>query len=1073
MLSALLLLASAAAVSAQTSAGGVLGSTTTNGCVALSNCVPKYNPPAAGIFGNLPDPATTNQPAVQSVASIKGGYVVAGVPGFCLSYLSPYQTCISSANPPMPLPNTNNSLTNAAYSCSAVNGWQVTVQGIVTAIFSDYFVLQNSTGSEASESRPWSAVLVYVDGVTGYNGPTIIGQQVKVSGNPYTVAGGIHILDGYTDGVQNYNGGAQSPWGYGDAANTPTGQYPLQITMLNGGAVATQPIGYTSVSAPPKTGWFAGQCGSGSPSGVAESLRNVRVTFTNVQIMTLESTAGFVILNDGTGNLTMNSQIVGLNQVTGICGFQVGDTLASITLLMNTASGATDDYTSASYGTYEGLLTQTSDVTAGTIRAPATCFPRAFQNSPAVAPIASLSANMASNPVAKVSGTCSTFASPYQGTNIAITGVITGIYTPVFGFPDYVTTVGLHVITLQDSTNLWSGATYNLASDANACPVGTGVPGFCGSALTTGVSVTVTQTSPAVGKPGMQLTTDVGSIYVTSNGASTLPAAVPVTTGTFVNSTSCTTVAEPYRYMRVVLSNVVVKAIVPYKGSFYITIDDGSGPMFVNPSANANQHIAGQVAVYHYLNATTPGGLQVGDTIASITGIIIPFYASSSKYALMVPSPRPVLACDADYRSCGPASPSDFGAVSRGGSVLTATPANCLPKYGCYAIGSTSNASAPPPPPVTLSPVAGSTIMPLTTQPAGMCTSTDSCFAYCNSKITTGTVDGISGGNYAANMYFVGSGTKPAGCTCPTNCNGPFTHSKPSDPLAVALAQAESGGLSFTCGGTTTAVVTVNPVNTPGAGSIVIAWGNVTSAPSAAASTTCTYAVTSGVAFDISVFTSVAVNGNVAAIFTGLTLNGLTSITTMTPAAATAFASAIATTTGVDPAAVQVLASYALCGSTGCTASGRRLLQTQTGLYVYFAVSPALLSIATVSASLGSLGSAFAATLTTALGNAPVSGTVTSVSVTVAPTSCSGAACGTQYTSGLAIVAPAYVAPSTSSSSSSKNAVALGVGIGVGVGGGLILLLVVLYFTVLKKKSFEAGQKTAVAMAPMPPAAAK
>ena len=1027
-----------------------------------------------GIFGNLPDPTSTNQPAVQSVASIKGGYAIAGTPGFCLSYLSPYQTCISSSNPPMPLPNTNNSYTNAQYSCSAVNGWQVTVQGIVTAIFGDYFVIQNSTGSEATESRLWSGVLVYVDGVTAYNGPTIIGQQVKVSGNPYSVAGGTQILDGYTDGVQNYNGGAQSPWGYGDAADTPTGQYPLQITMLNGGAVTTQPIGYTNVSNPPKTGWFSGQCGAGSPSGIAESLRNVRVTFTNVQIMTLESTSGFVILNDGTGNMTMNSQIVGLNQVSGVCGFKVGDTLASITLLMNTYSGAADDYKAATFGKYEGLLTQPSDVTPGSIASPAACFPRAFQSSPAVASIASLSANMPNNPVPMVSGTCSSFASPYQGTNIAITGVITGIYTPVFGFPDYSTTVGLHVITLQDSTNPWSGATYNLASDANACPVGTGVPGFCGSALTTGVSVTVTQTSPAVGKPGMQLTTDVGSIYVTSNGASTLPAAVAVTTGTFVNSSSCTTAAEPYRYMRVVLSNVVVKSIVPYKGSFYITIDDGTGPMFVNPSADANQHIAGQVAVYHYLNATTPGGLLVGDTIASITGVIIPFYASSSKYALMVPSPQPVLGCDADYRSCGPAKASDFGAVSRGGAVLTATPSNCLAKYGCYALGSSGTVSAPPPPPVTLSPTAGSTIMPLSTQPAGTCTSTDSCFVYCNGKITTGTVDGISGGNYAANMYFTGSGTKPAGCTCPTNCNGPFTHSKPSDPLAVALANAETPtstntGLSFICGGNTTAVVSATPVNTPGAGSITIAWSGVTTAASSVASTTCTYAVTSGVAFDISVFTSVAVNGNVAAIFSGLTLNGLTSITTMTPAAATAFAAAIATATGVDPAAVQVLSSYALCGSTGCSASGRRLLQTQTGLYVYYAVSPALLSVSTVSASLGSLGSSFAATLTTALGTAGVSGTVSTVSVIVAPSACSNAACATQFQSGLAITAPAYVAPSTSSSSN-KKAVALGVGIGVGVGGALILGLVAAYFLVLKKAAFEAGQKTAVAMAPMPAA---
>jgi hypothetical protein len=285
----------------------------------------------------------------------------------------------------------------------------------------------------------------------------------------------------------------------------------------------------------------------------------------------------------------------------------------------------------------------------------------------------------------------------------------------------------------------------------------------------------------------------------------------------------------------------------------------------------------------------------------------------------------------------------------------------------------------------------------------------------------------------------------------------------------VALANAESAGLSFTCGGGATAVVTATPVNTPGAGSITIAWSGVTASPAPAAATTCTYAVTSGVAFDVSVYTSVAVNGNVGAIFTGLTLNGLTSITYMTPTAATAFGSAIATATGVDPFAVQVLSSYALCGSTGCSPSGRRLLQTRTGLYVYFAVSPALLSISTVSASLASLGSPFAATLTTALGAAGVPGTVTAASVTVQPSSCSTAsACSAQAAAGLAIVAPAYVAPSTSSSNS--NAMKLGVGIGVGVGGGLILCLIAYYFLVLKKKSFEAGQKTAVAMAPMPAA---
>lgn len=46
------------------------------------------------------------------------------------------------------------------------------------------------------ESRPWSGVTVYIDGVTAYNGPSTIGQQVQVSGNPYPNQGGMYLCDG-------------------------------------------------------------------------------------------------------------------------------------------------------------------------------------------------------------------------------------------------------------------------------------------------------------------------------------------------------------------------------------------------------------------------------------------------------------------------------------------------------------------------------------------------------------------------------------------------------------------------------------------------------------------------------------------------------------------------------------------------------------------------------------------------------------------------------------------------------------------------------------------------------------
>lgn len=69
------------------------------------------------------------------------------------------------------------------------------------------------------------------------------------------------------------------------------------MTLLNSGATVAQPAGYPGG----KTGWFTGICGNTS-MGISESLRNVRTTFTNVTIMSLESSTGYVILNDGSGN---------------------------------------------------------------------------------------------------------------------------------------------------------------------------------------------------------------------------------------------------------------------------------------------------------------------------------------------------------------------------------------------------------------------------------------------------------------------------------------------------------------------------------------------------------------------------------------------------------------------------------------------------------------------------------------------------------------------------------------------------------------------------------------------------
>lgn len=130
------------------------------------------------IFGLIPDPATTNQPVAQSVASVRGGsgvntnpppVLISGVgnagngtAGVCTSYVSPYVPCVQSTS-------------NGTFppACTAAYGWQVTVVGIVTALWSDYFIIQNSTGSDGNAA--YSGIMVYTDGVTSYNGPVMTG----------------------------------------------------------------------------------------------------------------------------------------------------------------------------------------------------------------------------------------------------------------------------------------------------------------------------------------------------------------------------------------------------------------------------------------------------------------------------------------------------------------------------------------------------------------------------------------------------------------------------------------------------------------------------------------------------------------------------------------------------------------------------------------------------------------------------------------------------------------------------------------------------------------------------------
>ena len=86
-----------------------------------------------------------------------------------------------------------------------------------------------------------------------------------------------------------------------------------------------------------------------------------------------------------------------------------------------------------------------SDVTAGSIKNPTTCTPAAFPATGAGTQLAIATVNTpATTPT---SGTCSSFTSAYAGLPVNITGTVTAIWTPVFGFPTYSVTAGFHVVT--------------------------------------------------------------------------------------------------------------------------------------------------------------------------------------------------------------------------------------------------------------------------------------------------------------------------------------------------------------------------------------------------------------------------------------------------------------------------------------------------------------------------------------------------------------------------------------------------------------------------------------------------
>ena len=1061
------------------------------------------------IFGLIPDPATTNQPVAQSVASVRGGsgvntnpppVLISGVgnagngtAGVCTSYVSPYVPCVQSTS-------------NGTFppACTAAYGWQVTVVGIVTALWSDYFIIQNSTGSDGNAA--YSGIMVYTDGVTSYNGPVMTGQLVQVSGSISYTRGNTMIQDGATDGPANTAGKQLPPWGYTDSGNTLTGKFPMQLATLNGGVPVAMPVGV-----PAKTGWFtpymgagvnqAGQpglavvCGNYSgntnvapPGGSTESLRNVRVTFTNVIVRTLENSNGYMYLDDGSGWMLLNSQIVGLNQVTGICGFAVGDVIASITLTSNwftagvngTGSSASNTWQGDGlFGGYQMLLTSTSDVsTSGNrIANPTACYPRAFTANPPLQSIPSLSGAVAAgNPLTPTNGTAASWNSPFIGTPTRVQGVVTGMYKGVQDWSGTVM-VGWAYVIIQDNTvaagTLYAGIKYVLNDDAWTCPIGTSAsPLFCAGVLQVGQLITLVGGAPGpFGSGGNILTGDVGNIAAYSNGTAPLPAPLAVKTGWFTANYLTTT--EPYRYMRVILSNVVVVKITPsagalaYLNSATIVVNDGTGNLTL-AAPPTKYSTAGQADPYSFLNAVTPGGLQVGDTISFLIGII----TAGNTLTMYSPQPTlPFVGVDTTVRACGLINASEVGTVTRNGVTLARNINNCTTANGCFLYGVTQQTVLPaPPPPVSIDAVPGAVMKTLTSQPSGSTCSADACFNSCVGMLTFGSLSTGTGGSLV--MNFAPAVSTVAGCKCPTNCVNGGIGVAFGEGQSVSVAHALSGGLGFTCFGgsmnnSVTATVIVSPYPaavTPGTNTLTIAWtGLNSSAVSTAAATTCSYAVTSGAAFDVSAFNSVPLNGNGNSTVMMTATMSLTGFVqpTFSAAASTAFRTVLGALVGVDANAMGILYSYPIYAS----ASGRRsLLQAQTGMLVAVAI---VFPSSTAASSATSLVTGVGSTFVNNLNNAfPSPFSVTSVSAST-PTVTTGQAAQAAFSSVAGAPAPPFQPYTvTTTTSNNKRAVALGVGIGVGVGGGIILLLIILYFTVLKKKNVEQGQKSAVQLAP-------
>ena len=127
---------------------------------ATSNtrATPRRAPPqltSPPLFGFIPDPSTTNQPALQSVASIKGGSGLANAPtaatpGDCRGYVSPYVGCVTSATNTYTL---NGQSVTYPPSCTTTQGWQVTVMGTVTAIWRAVAAARTPPVSDAQHAR--------------------------------------------------------------------------------------------------------------------------------------------------------------------------------------------------------------------------------------------------------------------------------------------------------------------------------------------------------------------------------------------------------------------------------------------------------------------------------------------------------------------------------------------------------------------------------------------------------------------------------------------------------------------------------------------------------------------------------------------------------------------------------------------------------------------------------------------------------------------------------------------------------------------------------------------------------